>query len=99
MVEENKSLSEIAEKRLEDNKAKIEEVKKSNRKASKVSVEDIYNLLNDRLPEKSALLNLMPKTKEQAIVALGNVLSAIEGEDRNTVIAKGKIQTAINLLK
>jgi len=99
MVEENKSLSEIAENRLEENKSKVEEIKKNNRKASKVSVEDVYNLLNDRLPEKSALLNLMPKTKEQAIVALGNVLSAIEGEDRNTVIAKSKIQTAINLLK
>lgn len=77
----------------------IKEVEKENKIASKVTLEDVYVLLNDRLPSKNALLSIMPKKKDQAITALRNIIDSIEGDSKNIEVAKSKMKSAINLLK
>ena len=81
-----------------DNELKLEVVQE-NKKASKVSLEDVYSLLDERLPSKNALLSIMPKKRDQAITALTNIIESIEGDSNNIKVAKKKMEIAINLLK
>jgi hypothetical protein len=69
------------------------------------TLEDIFKILDERLPSKDKLATLQPKGKDQIISALDFIAGNIEEKDKkgepdqNCIVAKNKIMTAINLLK
>lgn len=90
--------NEELQKLIIENEIKLDTLEE-NKKASKVTLEDVYKVLDERLPSRNALLSLMPKKRDQAINALQNIIQSLEGDSNNIKIAKKKMEVAINLLK